>query len=211
MTGRESYTPEARAKYWAESVVHDTGLGLASEAASNAASVLLGLLTAREDTGTKLAAARIALDEKNIPRGKWRYVRMNQPAPEGDDFVVIAAAEYEAWRLRFKKDRDDQDAALKDAIAENAQLKAELDHAVGVIADRNKEIADLIHDLDFAKSATGEACATVAQLAAELEEATQARGRLRLWLEFIHLNSNDAKEFTAEALIGNHVPEGFEV
>lgn len=120
---------------------------------------------------------------KQPPAGKWRYVRMNQPAPEGEDFVVIAAAEYEAWRLRFKKDRDAQDAALKDAIAENVALRAELDQAAGVIADRNKE----------------------------LEEATLARGRLRLWLEFIHLNSNDAKEFTAEALIGNAVPEGFEV
>lgn len=40
-------------------------------------------------------------------------------------------------------------------------LEAELDQASGVIADRNKEIADLIHDLDTAKSNTGEACATV--------------------------------------------------
>lgn len=53
--------------------------------------------------------------------------------------------------------------------------------------------------------------AKIAELQAELEEATLARGRLRLWLEFIHLNSNDAKEFTAEALCGNAVPEEFEV
>lgn len=51
----------------------------------------------------------------------------------------------------------------------------------------------------------------LASLQADLEEATLARGRLRLWLEFIHLNcSGDAKEFAGEALIGNHVPEGFE-
>lgn len=49
------------------------------------------------------------------------------------------------------------------------------------------------------------------QMRAELENATLGRGRLRLWLEFIHLNCyGDAKEFAGEALIGNHVPEGFE-
>ena len=102
--------------------------------------------------------------------GKWRHVRMNQPAPEGDDFVVIAAAEYEAWRLRFKKDRDDQDAAIKDAIVENARLTT------------------------------------------ELEEATLARGRLRLWMEFIQHNctSPEAREYAGEALNGAHAPEGYD-
>lgn len=47
----------------------------------------------------------IMTDTQSCPAGKWRYVRMNQPAPEGDDFVVIAAAEYEQWRRQFKEDR----------------------------------------------------------------------------------------------------------
>jgi hypothetical protein len=45
-----------------------------------------------------------------------------------------------------------------------AGLKAELDQAAGVIADRNREIADLICDLDTAKSNTGAACTQLAAM-----------------------------------------------
>lgn len=73
-----------------------------------------------------LTEAACALEKQEKFGGKWRFIRMNQPAPEGDDFVVIASAEYEKWRERFKRDRDDQDGALRDSIRETAQLADEV-------------------------------------------------------------------------------------
>lgn len=75
-----------------------------------------------------LTEAACALEKSARERlgGKWRFIRMNQPAPESYDFVVIASAEYEAWRQRFKRDRDDQDGALRDSIRETAQLADEV-------------------------------------------------------------------------------------
>ena len=82
------------------------------------------------------------------------------------------------------------------------------DHAAMLEDVRKLDV--IVHALGIEDSHEDPA-AKIAALQAELEEAMLARGRLRLWLEFIHMNSNDAKEFTAEALIGNAVPEGFEV
>ena len=77
------------------SLLLDAPPGLSSDATINAAGALL-MLTA------ELAVARLALDEKRIPRGTWRYVWAGHPAPSGDDFVVISAQDYEIWRLRSK-------------------------------------------------------------------------------------------------------------
>lgn len=55
-----------------------------------------------------------------------RHVRMGQPAPEGDTHIILDAEDYERWRLRWKQDRDDQDAALRDAIRETALTADEL-------------------------------------------------------------------------------------
>jgi hypothetical protein len=46
----------------------------------------------------------------------------------------------------------------------------------------------------------------------ELEEATLARGRLRLWLEFIHHNctSPEAREYAGQAINGAGVPEDYD-
>lgn len=98
----------------------------------------------------------------------------------------------------------DRDKAT-DPRAEYSILRKS-DHAA-LIADVRKLDA-VVHALSIEDSHE-EPAAKIAALQAELEEATLARGRLRLWLEFIHLNSNDAKEFTAEALTGNAVPKGF--
>ena len=81
--------------------------------------------------------------------------------------------------------------------------------AIADLKDRNIEgSAAEVVDRDPLLGRPAEA---VRELKAELEEATLARGRLRLWLEFIALNcaSHEAKEFAGEALIGRHVPEGF--
>lgn len=55
-----------------------------------------------------------------------RYVHMGQPAPAGDTHIVLGAEEYERWRLRWKQDRDEQNAALRDAIRETAATADEL-------------------------------------------------------------------------------------
>lgn len=55
-----------------------------------------------------------------------RHIRMGQPAPEGDTHIILSAEDYERWRLRWKQDRDEQDAALRDAIRETAATADEL-------------------------------------------------------------------------------------
>jgi hypothetical protein len=64
--------------------------------------------------------------EKAIPLGKWHYVRVGQPSPDGDDFVVIAAPEYETWRKRWRDHRHDQDVALMQEVRASAALADEL-------------------------------------------------------------------------------------
>lgn len=78
------------------------------------------------------------------------------------------------------------------------------------LSDAN-DLDAVVHELGIEDTAITPAEA-VRALKAELEEATLARGRLRLWLEFIYHNctSPEAREYAGEALIGNHVPEGFD-
>jgi hypothetical protein len=73
------------------------------------------------------------------------------------------------------------------------------------------ELDAVVHELGIEDSDTTPAEA-VRALKEELEEATLARGRLRLWLEFIHHNctSPEAREYAGEALNGAHVPEGYD-
>lgn len=77
------------------------------------------------------------------------------------------------------------------------------------LSDAN-DLDAVVHELCIEDSDVTPAEA-VRALKSKLEEATLARGRLRLWLEFISLNcaSHEAKEFAGEALIGRHAPEGF--
>lgn len=52
----------------------------------------------------------------------------------------------------------------------------------------------------------------VRALKAELEDNMLNRGRLRLWLEFIHHNcaSPEVREYAGAALNGAHVPDGYD-
>lgn len=38
---------------------------------------------------------------------RWRHVRMGQPAPAGDEYVVLSAEDYDHWRLAWSAEREE--------------------------------------------------------------------------------------------------------
>ena len=76
-------------------------------------------------TARQRAIVEAACDHAPRP-ATMPHVRMGQPAPEGDTHIILDAEDYERWRLRWKRDRDEQDMALRDAVRETAATADEL-------------------------------------------------------------------------------------
>lgn len=185
-------------------------------------------------------AALTGLQQKGLNNieASWHHVEAGAPAPVDATHVILSASAYEKLRkhtvpddglamtlrglaLRMQgrveaiEDRDGKDGAVTGPGVGIGYLLAKdlaknLTRAADVLSDVN-ELDAVVHELGIEDSDTTPAEA-VRALKEELEEATLARGRLRLWLGFIHHNctSPEAREYAGEALNGAHVPEGYD-
>ena len=102
---------------------------------------------------------------------RWRHIRMGQPAPVGDTHVVIAAKEYEYWRLEHAELR----TSLRD---ESSRLASQADESAFWHYQAIWGRAYLL-DPKFMSSAVPEDTAVWKEATKQLEEARVEENRER--------------------------------